>query len=85
MDPNDLREFAMRDRARVQDAKAQYWAERFRDLGWEANWHTAQELATYVRRVRPDFPTARDRDEDLAHHIRLKDLLDRAAHGFSCR
>jgi hypothetical protein len=85
MNPNHLREFAMRERAPVQEAKAQYWAERFRIQGWEANWRTAQELAAYVRRVRPDFPTARDRDEDLAHHVKLKDLLDRAAHAFSCR
>lgn len=85
MDPNHLREFAMRDRVSVQQAKAAYWAERFRDQGWSANWRTAQDLATYVRRVRPDFPTERDRDEDLAHHLRLKDLLDRAAHAFSGR
>jgi hypothetical protein len=85
MNSNHLREFAMRDRLSVQRAKATYWAERFRDQGWEANWRTAQELAMYVRRVRPDFPTARDRDEDLAHHVRLKNLLDRAAHAFSRR
>jgi hypothetical protein len=85
MDPYHLREFAMRDRTLVQEAKADYWAERFREQGWEANWHTAQELATYVRRVRPDFPTKRDRDEDFAHHVKLKDLLDRAAHAFPGR
>lgn len=85
MNAKDLREFATRDRASVQRAKAAYWAERFREKGWKANWFTAQELAAYVRRVRPDFPTAREREEDFASHVRLTDLLDRAAHGLSGR
>lgn len=85
MDPAHLREFATRDRSAVQDAKAAYWSGRFQHDGGAGSWRIAQELAAYARRVRPDFPTPRDRDEDMAHHLKLKALIDRAAHAFSRR
>jgi hypothetical protein len=85
MDPSHVRAFVNRNRALVQDAKAEYWAQRYRDLGWRANWELAQELYAHARRVRPDFPTDRDRTEDYAHHVRLKSLIDRAAHAFRRR
>jgi hypothetical protein len=85
MDSKHVREFVDRNRTLVQDAKADYWAQRYRADGWPANWDVAQELYAHARRVRPDFPTQRDRDEDFAHHLRLKNLIDRAAHAFSRR
>jgi hypothetical protein len=35
-----------------------------------------------MRRVRPDWPTPADRREDLAHHVALKQAIDRAAGAF---
>jgi hypothetical protein len=35
--------------------------------------------------VRPDWPTDRDRAEDLRHHVTFTRLLDRVAHAFPCR
>jgi len=42
-------------------------------------------LWQHARRVRPDWPTPRDRNEDLAHHVELKRRLDRAADAFTRR
>jgi hypothetical protein len=65
--------------------KQEHWSRRFKELGWEANWRTAQDLFEYARRVRHDFPTARDRDLDFADHVAFKRRLDRVAHAFSHR
>jgi len=42
-------------------------------------------LWQHARRVRPDWPTPRDRNEDLAHHVELTRRLDRAADTFTRR
>ena len=42
-------------------------------------------LREYARKVRPDWPTTRDRDDDFAHHLALKREIDRAAHAFASR
>ena len=46
--------------------------------GEEALWQ-------YVRRLRGDWPSARDRSEDLAHHVELKGKRDRARHALTTR
>jgi hypothetical protein len=80
MDAAQLRAFALRDRRAVDAAKLRYWTDRYRDRGWADTWRRAQELYAYARRVRPDFPTARDRDQDFADHLELKRRLDQASH-----
>ena len=42
-------------------------------------------LRDYVKKVRPDWPSRRERADDLAHHLALKKLIDRAAHAFRTR
>ncbi len=85
MDRRAIRGFVERDRARVDVAKQEHHARRFREshgtAGIEAGW----ALWEYTRRVRPDWPTERDREQDLAHHIALKQRLARAAHAFPRR
>jgi len=85
VDRDDIRAFVDRDRTRVETAKRQHHARRFRESNGTAGVEAGSALWEYARRVRPDWPTARDRHEDLAHHIALKQRLDRAAHGFSRR
>jgi hypothetical protein len=85
MDAAQLREFALRDRTAVDAAKLRYWSDRYRDRGWEETWQRAQELYEHVRRVRPDFPTARERDQDFADHLELKRRLDQASHVLASR
>lgn len=85
MDPVDLRAFARRDRSAVEQRKREHWARQFREHGGTATLRAGHALYEYARRVRPDIPTERDRAEDLAHHIALKRLLDRASRAFAVR
>jgi hypothetical protein len=85
MDAVHLRSFALRDHRAVDLAKLRYWSDRFRDRGWQDTWQKAQELYAYARRVRPDFPTVRDREQDFADHLALKRRLDQASHVLSGR
>ena len=84
VDPALVRAFAQRDRARAARAKRAHWAEL----------HASDPLATlaasgalheHLRAVRPGYPTAADRAEDLAHHIEQKRLLDRASRALAVR
>ena len=79
VDPASIREFAHRDRAAVQASKQRYWTEQYRASGPACTVRASQALWQFVRRLRPDWPTPRDRAEDLAHHVALKRKLDRAA------
>jgi hypothetical protein len=85
MDRASIQEFARRNRAEVQASKQRYWAEQYRARGSACTIGASQALWQYMRRLRPDWPTARDRAEDLAHHIELKRMIDRAAHAFTAR
>lgn len=81
MDRAAIRAFASRDRTEVAAAKAAWWAR----ADTEARFRAAHALWEHARRVRPDWPTADDRAADLAHHVRLKSLLDRAGRGIAGR
>jgi len=85
MDLASIREFALRSRTEVQASKQRYWAEQYRTHGPARTLGASLTLWQYMRRLRPDWPTARDRAEDLAHHIELKRKIDRAAHAFAAR
>lgn len=85
VDPASIQEFARRNRAEVRASKQRYWAEQYRALGPARTIGASQALWQYVRRLRPDWPTARDRAEDLAHHVELKRKIDRAAHAVAAR
>jgi hypothetical protein len=81
MDRDAVRAFVRRDRTLVAQAKASWWANADRRLARRASW----ELWVYARTVRPDWPTAAERQADLDHHVRLKAILDRAACAFTRR
>lgn len=85
MTPDDIRAFATRDWAAVRDADASHWAAEFQKRGPAATVAASRALWEHARRVRPEWPTAHDSDRDLAEHLRLKRLLDRAAHAFAHR
>jgi hypothetical protein len=84
VDPGTIREFVLRDWQGASRAKAEYWAQLYRDNP-EALWDSVQALLAHVRRVQPDFPTDEARAADLSSHVSLKSRLDRAAHAFSRR
>jgi hypothetical protein len=79
MDPADIRAFVQRARGEVEREKRDYWAKQYAEGSYLRTLEASQALYEHVRRLRPDFPTERDRAEDLAHHVALKQLLDRAS------
>lgn len=80
MTRDDLRAFATRDWAAVSEADASHWAAEFKERGPAATVAASWALREHALRIRPEWPTAGDSDRDLADHLRLKRLLDRAAH-----
>jgi hypothetical protein len=85
MDREAVRAFARRDWKAIEQAKRRHWAQRFREAGSAATFSAGQALRDLACRVRPDWPTSRDRAGDLAHHLDLKRDLERAAHAFLAR
>ena len=85
MDRDAIGAFLARDRDRVAALKRGYHARRYRLSRGTWGLDAARALWEHARKVRPDWPTARDRDEDFARHVALKQLIDRAAHAFSSR
>ena len=85
MDRAAIRAFVARDRERVAALKREHHAKQYQASHGTAGLEAGRWLREHARRVRPDWPTERDRDEDFAHHRALKKVLDRAAHAFSAR
>ena len=85
MNPADLRAFAHRAHLEVEQQKREHWVRRSREGDGSATLRAGHALHAYVRQVRPDYPTARDRAEDLAHHVALKQLIDRASRALAVR
>lgn len=85
MDRDAIRDFVARDRERVAALKRDHHARRYRASRGTSGLEAGEVLREYARKVRPDWPTARDRDEDFAHHVAMKRRIDRAAHAFPAR
>ncbi|MCK6553531.1 hypothetical protein L6Q96_02925 [Candidatus Binatia bacterium] len=83
MDADALRAFASRDWEAIAASKRRHWAHALRSRGPEALFQVALRLRDHARALQPDWPTAHERARDLADHIELKQLLDRAAHAGS--
>lgn len=75
MNPQHLIDYAQRDWQLLDEKKAEYWRERQHRLGPGEGVRVAEELRRWVRQIRPDWPTPADREADLAHHIRLGEML----------
>ena len=84
MAPNDLRPFAHRDWASAARAKQQYWVDCFQRDGSAPARHAATVLLEHARRLGAVGP-ADDRAGDFAHHVEIRDRLDRAARAFARR
>ena len=80
MDQNaTLGEYAARDWQAVASQDRLHWLRQYRQHGPEATMGASLTLWEHVRQVRPEWPTARERQEDLDHHLRLKQIFQRAA------
>jgi hypothetical protein len=82
LDPAALRAYANRAWRRASALKGEHWARELAERGPLATFAVSQLLMAHMRRVRPDWPSERERDEDLAHHIALKRAIDLAARAF---
>ena len=78
MRAEDLREFAARSRAAVANAKRAHWRRVAQSGDGLGAFDAAQALYEHARTV-ADFPSASYTADDLAHHVRLKRLIDRAS------
>jgi hypothetical protein len=80
----DIRAFVQRDRSAVQRAKRAHWGRTARaapDVGVALS----HALYEHARAVSPGFPSPRSREDDFAHHLRLKGLIDRASRSLAVR
>ena len=85
MKDQHIREYAQRDWAKVGDSDREHWVRRFRAEGPSATVKASHDLFEHARSVRGDFPGPRYRAADFSSLVRLKQLLDRAAHAFTIR
>lgn len=85
MDPAAIRAFAQRSRREVEHEKRAYWAKQYSEQTYRRTLEASHALYEHVRRIRPDFPTDRDRAQDLADHIALKRLIDQASRALPIR
>jgi hypothetical protein len=79
MDARDVRAYAERDWGALAAAKQEHWVREFAARGALATFDASQVLWRHMRQLHPEWPSEDERREDLAHHVRLKRDLDRAA------
>jgi hypothetical protein len=79
---DDLRAYARRPWHLLTALEFDHWARERAARGPLATLEVSQSLWAHMRLVRPDWPTETDRRADLAHHVALKQALDRAACAF---
>ena len=82
MKPEDLRTYAQRAWHVAEALEQEHWARELAQRGPLATFAASQALWAHMRAVRPDWPTDDERHQDLADHIALKRLIDRAASAF---
>lgn len=74
-----IRAYLDRDWGAVERSKLEHWAARRRSTSAEQALAVADSLRRGVRELRPDWPSERDRREDLEAHTALSELLRRVA------
>jgi hypothetical protein len=82
MEREDLRAYAQRAWHVAEALKQEHWVREVAERGSLVTFEASQALWEHMRSLRPDWPSPEERHEDLAHHITLKQLIDRAAGAF---
>ena len=82
MKREDLRAYAQRAWHVAETLKQEHWAREVAERGPLATFEASQALREHMRALRPDWPSPDERRADLAHHVALKQLIDRAAGAF---
>ena len=81
----DLKRYASRDWAQAAADKRDYWMQQYREHGGVPARTASTALLLHMYTVQPGYPSAADREEDLQHHLLLRQRLDRVAHAFTRR
>lgn len=71
----DVVAFARRDWAALEEGKAAFWAERKASLSAAQVLALGNELRRHAQSLKPDWPDAAERAEDLAVHRRVSEAL----------
>jgi hypothetical protein len=79
MEPEDAQAFLRRPWDTLAALEREHWAREFARRGPAATLEVSRLLWEHMRRVRPDWPSDAERQEDLSHHLALKAAIDRAA------
>jgi hypothetical protein len=79
----EVRAYAARGWHLAALLEREHWAREVAERGPLATFVASEALRQHMCQVRPDWPSERERQEDLAHHIALKRAIDRAASVFS--
>jgi hypothetical protein len=74
----DVREFAHRSRDIVAEAKRDHWRSVAQTGDGLGAFEAGQALYEHARTL-GNYPSPAYQAEDLAHHVRLKKLIDRAS------
>jgi hypothetical protein len=85
VDPGAIRRYAARAWDEAEAGKREHWARELATRGPEPAIRAARALWDHARARCPGWPSAEARDEDLRHHVALKDELDRASRAFRGR
>lgn len=72
---DDLIAYAGRDWAAIEESKRRRWAEQKGRMTAAEALAVGDALRRHAALVRPDWPTAADREEDLAVHVRVSESL----------
>jgi hypothetical protein len=73
----DIEAFAGRNWGLVEQAKRRFWSQRKKTLSPGEALAIAEGLRLHVRALRPDWPSAKERAEDLEVHARVAASLRR--------
>jgi hypothetical protein len=85
LDPELVRSYALRDWGAVRRLHLREREARFRAEGSEGSIAASSELWRFAHSAHRRSPSPRARAADLAHHVELKRLIDRAARAFPVR
>lgn len=75
MDRDSLRQFVRRDWPAVARSKARFWHDLKGRRSLAEVLSVANQLRSYAKRLRPDWPTPQQRFDDLLVHQRVGEAL----------
>jgi hypothetical protein len=78
MRAEDIRAYLGRDWEAVAELKDRFWLEQRRLHGVAGAMQVANELRRAVLALRPTWPSEEEREEDIAVHVRVGEVLRRA-------